>query len=441
MRRSRAAGLAACLLVIACAAGCSDANARPSDAGSRAPTAATAPRNVPSSEGSAPTSTEAKRPSESMGETPAPFALRPAPWGDALEALIGGRPASVSVAIDGRLRFSHLGEVPRAPASNQKLLLSMALLDRFGPRSRIATAVAIEHPVRDGVVRGDAWIVGDGDPAVNDSTIERLADAIAHDGVRRVTGSIVGDTSAFRRDRWAPGWHRIALSYVSVPTALTFDANADASGFVLDPERRAAAAMTDDLRQDGVAVEGRPGDGRVPRDAMVVERVRSAPLVELLRDQNVGSVNLDAEVLGKRLGAVAFRTRASIADGAQAIERWAADRGVRVVARDASGLSYANRITTDGMVRLLSLAEREPWGDALRSTLARPGVGTLGGRLAGLDVRAKTGTLIGGISALSGWVRRPDGRWAAFSILSSGMAKADAVALEDAVVRFLAGRS
>ncbi|MGZ4115409.1 MAG: D-alanyl-D-alanine carboxypeptidase/D-alanyl-D-alanine-endopeptidase [Actinomycetota bacterium] len=370
-----------------------------------------------------------------------PFALHAAPWTGALAALIGDRPVSVSVAIGGRLRFSHLGSVPRAPASNEKLLLSMALLARFGPDARIVTAVEAARPIRHHVLRGNAWVVGHGDPELDDAAIERLAQALADAGVRGIDGSVVGDTSTFRRDRWALGWHRIALSFISIPTALTFDANADASGFVFDPERRAAAALTDDLERLGVDVTGAPRAGAAPRRATAMARVRSMPLVRILRDQNTDSINLDAEVLGKRLGALTFHTRASIADGARAIRRWAARHGVRVVARDASGLSYANRVTTDGMVRLLSLAERAPWGAALRSTLARPGLGTLRDRLAGIDVRAKTGTLLDGVSALSGWVRRANGGWAAFSILSTGMTKDEAVAIEDEVVRFLALRA
>jgi D-alanyl-D-alanine carboxypeptidase/D-alanyl-D-alanine-endopeptidase (penicillin-binding protein 4) len=69
-----------------------------------------------------------------------------------------------------------------------------------------------------------------------------------------------------------------------------------------------------------------------------------------------------------------------------------------------------------------------------------PGEGTLGGRLAGLEVRAKTGTLIGDISALSGYVRLRSGRWASFSVMSE-LPKDEAVALEDAIVRAIAANA
>ncbi len=363
---------------------------------------------------------------------------RLAPWAAALDALIGDRPVSVSVAIGGRLRASHLGDVPRIPASNEKLLLSMALLDRFGPRYRIPTMAEVRR-LHGGVVRGDLWLVGHGDPEVGDERLSRLAERIVAAGVREVRGSVVGDTSTFRRGRWAPGWHRIALSFIPVPTALTFDGNEGPEGFVFDPERDAATALTADLEALGVRIDGPSGAGAVPVDARPIARVPSAPLEDIVRRQNTSSLNLDAEVLDKLLGRVTFGAPGTIAKGARAIEAWAREQAVRLVAHDAAGLSYANRITTDQMVRLLSLADAAPWGGVLRSTLPSAGEGTLSGRLGGLEVRAKTGTLIQGVSALSGWLRSEgSGRWAAFSILSRGLDKNQAVALEDEIVRFLA---
>jgi serine-type D-Ala-D-Ala carboxypeptidase/endopeptidase (penicillin-binding protein 4) len=355
-----------------------------------------------------------------------------------LERLVGRLPISVSVGGATGSLYGHGADVRRIPASNEKLLLSMALLDRFGPDARIATTAEARRPAH-GVVRGNLWLVGHGDPEVGATTIERLAARVRDEGIRRIRGSVIGDTSTFTRERWAPGWRQIALRFISIPTALTFEGNAGPSGFVFDPERRAAAAMTTELRALGVRVDGGPGAGPVAKRARTIAGVRSAPLVDILRRQNIGSVNLDAEVLGKRLGAAVFGPPGTTAKGAAAIRRWASRRGVPIVARDASGLSYRNRITAAAMVRLLTLARRA-WGDTLPSTLAAPGEGTLAGRLGGLALRAKTGTLLDGVSALSGYVRQAgSSRWFAFSIMSRGLSKDRAVAIEDAVVRIVAG--
>jgi D-alanyl-D-alanine carboxypeptidase/D-alanyl-D-alanine-endopeptidase (penicillin-binding protein 4) len=252
-----------------------------------------------------------------------------------------------------------------------------------------------------------------------------------------VTGSVVGDTSGFVRDRTAPGWHPIALSYVGLPTALSFEGNVDANGFVFDPERRAAAAFAGDLRAVGVEVDGGARAGEAPDGLRTIAAVRSTPLEDILTRQNVSSINQDAETLSKLLATDVSGKSGSIARGADFIEEWANARGADVRLHDASGLSYANRVTTGDMAALLNRALRRPWGNELRTSLAVPGEGTLGGRLSGLEVRAKTGTLIGNISALSGYVRLRSGRWASFSIMSE-LPKDEAVALEDAVVRAIA---
>jgi D-alanyl-D-alanine carboxypeptidase len=57
-------------------------------------------------------------------------------------------------------------------------------------------------------------------------------------------------------------------------------------------------------------------------------------------------------------------------------------------------------------------------------------------------VRAKTGTLLEQVSALSGWVWPQGSREPlTFSILSRGLEKAQAIALEDQIVAIVSTRS
>jgi D-alanyl-D-alanine carboxypeptidase/D-alanyl-D-alanine-endopeptidase (penicillin-binding protein 4) len=371
---------------------------------------------------------------------PRPDRVRQEPWMRALDRLIGDRPVSVSVETRGVRIYGHLPKVPRTPASNEKLLLSMVLLDRFGPDYRIATEAAGSGRVRDGVLRGDLVLVGHGDPELGADDLYTLAMRLRRTGLTRVTGSVVGDTSGFVRDRTAPGWHPIALSYVGLPTALSFEGNVDANGFVLDPERRAAATLAEDLRAVGVDVDGGARAGEAPDGLRTIAAVRSAPLEDILTRQNVSSINQDAETLSKLLATDVWGKPGTIARGADYIEEWANARGADVRLHDASGLSYANRVTTADMAMLLNRALQRSWGNDLLTSLAVPGDGTLGGRLSGLEVRAKTGTLIGDVSALSGYVRLRSGRWASFSIMSE-LPKDEAVALEDAIVRAIAANA
>ncbi len=362
-----------------------------------------------------------------------------AAWMDRIDGIAAGHAVSVSVAEAGTPLYELADSAPRTPASNEKLLLSMALLDEIGPDFRIVTHAAAAEVVH-GVVRGDLWILGRGDPTIDGAKLDALASAIAGAGVRRIDGSVMGSTGYFDHDWFAPGWRpEFPREFIALPSALTFGGNTVNGVNVSDPERLAAASLTKQLESRGVAVTGRPGAGPPPAGLHDVATISSAPLAQLLRRQNVNSINFFAEVLGKLLGTTEGGVPGTIAKGATAVGAWAAAHGVNVTARDGSGLSYQDRATAGGIVRLLGVADDAAWGPALRASLPPPGQGTLEDRLAGVQVRAKTGTLTN-ISALSGWVfLKGDAAWAEFSILSSGLSKDRAVSIEDAIVRTLWG--
>lgn len=365
------------------------------------------------------------------------FRIEPAGWMTRIRDLIGDREVSISVGEAGDFLFGVAPSAPRTPASNQKLLLSMALLDAFGPGWRIRTIAAADGKPGP-VLHGDLWVLGRGDPEVDRGTMRALARRIARAGIERVDGRVLGARTYFLRDWNAVGWNDAATSYVARPTALTFEGNRDRRGRnVPDPEARAAAALVRALERLGVAVTGRPGSGRPPAGLRTVASVAGRPLRAVLARMLRPSDNFAAEVLGKRLGVAAAGVPGTIAKGAAAISAWAMGHGVRVKSYDASGLSYANTVTAEGLVRLLWAAEAARWGTALFRALPSGGQGTLRHRLAAVRLRAKTGTL-SGISALSGWVYLERlGVWGEFSILSAGMPKGTASELEDRIVRIL----
>ena len=200
--------------------------------------------------------------------------------------------------------------------------------------------------------------------------------------------------------------------------------------------RRAAVALTSRLRGMGIRVTGTPGAAHPPYGLVPVTSVDSAVLKDIVRRMDVDSLNFYAEVLGKLLARLTTGAPATIAHGAAAITAYEHDQGVdNLEHHDSSGLSYADRVRTNGIVRLLWAADARPWGPELRMALPRRGQGTLEHRLHGLRVRAKTGTL-DRVSALSGWVWLEDrDAWGEFSIVSRGLTKETAVRIEDAIVR------
>lgn len=379
-----------------------------------------------------------------------------ASWKTRIDKLVGRHAMSVSVSNEGRSFYSHKRHRLRTPASNEKLLLSMALLDRFDRATRIETSVAATSAAA-GIVPGDLWLLGHGDPTLTGrgsyarqlssfgaTRLGKLALRIKSAGIKRIEGGVVGGTGYFARDWWAPGWERdFPAEEVALPTALSFSGNSHHWRHITDPERRAAEWLTKKLRKIGVKVSEAPRAARppAPRRRTVLATVRSAPLPKLLRYMNRNSSNFFAEMLGKRLAVETYDGWGSIAKGAAAIRSFAKRQYATIRTNDSSGLSYNNRVSAGALTRLLAYSERQRWGVGLRSTLPGPGEGTLEDRLSGVKVRAKTGTL-DDISALSGWVwLQRSQSWGEFSILSHGMSKYRAAEIEDRIVRIITRRA
>lgn len=395
----------------------------------------------------------AQRPATELRRTSLPARAGADGWKRRIDGIVKGKHIGVSVRISGRPSYNHSAKRQRVPASNQKLLLSLALFQEMGPAARLPTKASATR-VKGSRVIGDLWLLGTGDPTVtagggyskglgfSPTRINRIAARIRKAGIARITGGVKGATNYFTRDWWAPGWRSDFPSrYIPLPTSLTLDGNTYGGRHISDPELRAAKALTKRLRKQGVKVWKKPGAGLPPAGLSPIVKIDSPTIDEMSGFMNRVSSNFFAEVLGKRLGAERSGRPGSMSKGAAALERYAAKRGVAVTAHDSSGLSYSNRVPAKGLAKILDRAESETWFDRLRSGLPSGGQGTLEDRLHGVKVRAKTGTL-DGYSALSGWVwaKRAD-EWVAFSILSQGMPKSKASSVEDKIVRILEDRA
>ena len=111
----------------------------------------------------------------------------------------GARIGAALVDVDsGDLLWSRDLDGAYSLASCTKLLTSSAALARLGPGFRWRTSVYAEKldPVT-GVVAGDLYVRGRGDPTLDDDALRALAVDLRRAGVRRVTGKLVIDDSYF----------------------------------------------------------------------------------------------------------------------------------------------------------------------------------------------------------------------------------------------------
>jgi D-alanyl-D-alanine carboxypeptidase/D-alanyl-D-alanine-endopeptidase (penicillin-binding protein 4) len=99
------------------------------------------------------------------------------------------------------------------PASNMKIVTAAGALEALGPDYRYRTRVAAAGSVRDGVLHGDLVVIGGGDPTISDrfhgdvrTVFRAWADSLRARGVRRITGSVIGNDDVFDDVALGRGW-------------------------------------------------------------------------------------------------------------------------------------------------------------------------------------------------------------------------------------------
>lgn len=104
---------------------------------------------------------------------------------------------------DPRLAFN--ADLPQNPASVMKLYTTFAALEALGPAHTWITEIHADGPVHDGVLEGDLWIRGSGDPYLVAKDLWRLLGDVRSRGIQKINGDLVLDASAFAHSRTDPG--------------------------------------------------------------------------------------------------------------------------------------------------------------------------------------------------------------------------------------------
>lgn len=102
------------------------------------------------------------------------------------------------------------------PASNMKIITASAALDILKPEYTFKTEVYVDN-IRNGVVEGNIYLKGYGDPLLTDENLWTIARDITYRGINKITGTIVGDDSYFDNERYGQGWGDIGPEAYNAP--------------------------------------------------------------------------------------------------------------------------------------------------------------------------------------------------------------------------------
>ena len=215
---------------------------------------------------------------------------------------------------------------------------------------------------------------------------------------------------------------------------------------VQDPPLFVGSAFKSVLRKYGIRVIGRvreirPEEIETENRLGVLATFYSPRLIVIVRHLLKWSVNFLAEHIFRMIGAADYG-KGSIQSGEEAVVKFLNDYGILhhgLVMDDGSGLSGFDRVSPRTLVEVMQKMASLPVGPIFRNALNTGNEGTLEGRLAGVNVRAKDGA-IRHVSSLTGYVVTTYGQTLVFSIIFNhfGMSEYNADGYVDQIVRTLA---
>lgn len=387
-----------------------------------------------------------------------------------LDALI--RPESESGTLvgvyvcrpDGKELYNHFSNLRMVPASNQKILSSVFAFDIFGSDFQFETKFWRE---------GDNVYID----APGDLTITAQQLQLAKKSLKVSGDGFVYVKQPFRFES-GPSWEKDDLAFRYAPQITALCVNRaqftvlNSQGIPIVPEwagitidhtlKVGPSESTFDIKNRRVTIRGhidpkatnlgsfalpdpdRVAAGLFGRTFIATKRMPTRKPDYIIRSPKFSEIAKMCLEPSDNLLAESFLLTASKAstysDAAKAfVEHHSRTSNLpsgAIRPEDGSGMSRHNLVTPFALAQVLRHAYEQPYRDEFLNALPSSGEGTLGSRLPGLNVIAKTGTL-DSVSCLSGYVWLISGEPVVFSIMMNHFVTAAGQArkLQDSIVQ------
>ena len=309
---------------------------------------------------------------------------------------------SFSVSIinnKGEIISSYNEDVPRLPASNQKLFSSAYVLSKYKLNNNLKTSLFKN--------KNDYYLHGQGDPDLNYENIIELISNVKENKI--INFNIVEIDSKLY---WPNGWTNTdkLYEYGSPITSLAIESNHNKYDDIYALKNFINNYLKNKFPNSIINIEFFDSEKTFYlKNIKEINKVYSTPILSLLTLTNSESHNFTAESL--------FKNASNTWNDNNYIKlkRWLENKGLpatNAYFADASGLSRKNRITTKLVVLFLDKMRYFNDFKAYQSTLSITAVrGTLAKRLVNSELSGKffgkTGTL-SNVFALSGFLYKND---------------------------------
>ena len=309
---------------------------------------------------------------------------------------------SFSVSIinnKGEIISSYNEDVPRLPASNQKLFSSAYVLSKYKLNNNLKTSLFKN--------KNDYYLHGQGDPDLNYEHIIELISNVKENKI--INFNIVEIDSKLY---WPNGWTNTdkLYEYGSPITSLAIESNHNKYDDIYALKNFIKNYLKNKFPNSKINIDFFDSEKTFYlKNIKEINKVYSTPILSLLTLTNSESHNFTAESL--------FKNASNTWNDNNYIKlkRWLENKGLpatNAYFADASGLSRKNKITTKLVVLFLDKMRYFNDFKAYQSTLSITGVrGTLAKRFVNSELSGKffgkTGTL-SNVFALSGFLYKND---------------------------------
>jgi len=313
------------------------------------------------------------------------------------------------------------------PASITKLITCACSYSKLGQSYYLSTVVYTDdNNINDGIINGNLYLKGFGDPDLNSIDIQKLAEIISGKGIKEITGNIVADESFLDNNyKSLSGNYNgdTGPSYWPYICGLSFNKNEGK----FNPSMEAASYLSSELSLKSVNIQGSVISGTTPKGAKEIARF-DRPIFDVLSNMCKESDNQSAITMFKLLGAKFKNTPGTIDGGQEVISSFLSEIGINRYSYEileGSGLTRYNKVNADVYIKLLKFMYDDRFlFDYFMNSLTIAGKdGTLKNRMTGTiaegNVFAKTGTL-NGVSALSGYAIDQDNEIIIFYCVMNG---------------------
>lgn len=348
-----------------------------------------------------------------------------------IELILSGINCTVSVQVASAEKYDLLYEknprIKMIPASITKMITAAIALEYLGKDHNFRTVIYTDDSnISDGIVDGNIYLKGYGDPDLNSSDISYLAKLFSEKNIREVTGNIVYDESYLDNQYFGlSNYYQGDTKSNYWPYVSALNLNKNPGNY--DPAASAGNLLADELMALNIKLNGIVISGVTPAGAKEVAEV-SHSMYNVLAQMNKESDNHSAITVFKVAGAAFDSPPGSLDKGESAVINFLTamgnDRNTFEIL-EGSGLTRFNTVNSDLYIRLLKyMYDDLKTFDYFYGSLAIAGKdGTLRNRMIGTEaesnVHAKTGTL-NSVSALSGYAVSRDNELLLFYIVMNG---------------------